>query len=518
MKTPQRDRNRVSVSFVLAMILGLMLPIKSSGNSDPPPPPPPPECEYQEDCTGATYAVTSIGLEPSTNVCLGTQLRATMGTQSTPGTNIITYTDCHQETNNPGASVQSNVWSVTVGTYVATWVDAPPSGNPFTFTPTNCGGGTVSVTSYWLDGCDTNTVQSSSTNRSFYVANVDIAESSKYACAHGVVSYTLTNSCGEVTWEVSPTGAGNPTVSGSSIIAGTNLGPFTVTARSANNTNCTDSANLIVIRIQPKVTSIQGTNTSLNSSQYVNSPPMGPANNLLGLWHEDKMKITVEIEPGYVAQSLPSNFIVWRASGFTVPTNSLEWTFQWNSPGIRIVSISFPQLGCSSRIVIDQPDVGDVSEAEARGEDGVRTPWVIAYGYEAVTWSGELSSTLGPAQANALQHAYWSALMASDPFVGANAAIYHTTAHEYSNKFYEDGHAHDSTSDLHNNAVGAGVIHMTQQPGNDGNPTMVPDRDAIKSDLLSKLNAGVLWIVDTNRVVIKSNGEKIYAPSNCCWE
>jgi hypothetical protein len=97
------------------------------------------------------------------------------------------------------------------------------------------------------------------------VVNVDIPEDEKKVCACDTASFTLTNSCGEaVTWEVVTDGVpGEPTVNGSSILAGTNCGTWLVIARSTTNPNCADSAGLTVYGVEslaPAGLTREGTN------------------------------------------------------------------------------------------------------------------------------------------------------------------------------------------------------------------------------------------------------------------
>ena len=84
----------------------------------------------------------------------------------------------------------------------------------------------------------------------FTVVNVDIAEVAKTICVCDTTSFTLTNSCHSVTWEVSPDELGGPHAVGSAIVAGTNCGTWTVLARSTVNTNCVDSASLVVVKVE----------------------------------------------------------------------------------------------------------------------------------------------------------------------------------------------------------------------------------------------------------------------------
>ena len=277
--------------------------------------------------------------------------------------------------------------------------------------------------------------------------------------------------------------------------------------------------NLIyVARIQAKATSLGHLNMSLNSSQYSNDPQKGCADNLLSLWPEDDIRIRVKVEPAGLESKLPSGFIKWSSSGYNISDNTIEQTFHWGTPGVRTISISMPSLGSGTTIIIDQPDVGDTSETAAALLDFGRIPLILGYANEAEDWAAAQGATLGAGKANALQHAYWNALMASDSGIGPELAIYHSTAHEYSNKNDPEaaGLASDSTMDLHNNSVGAGVIHQTYVASPD--PKLVPDRTAIQTDLLQKLESGVLWTLTLDNMAQKSNDEKIYPGANCCGD
>ena len=116
---------------------------------------------------------------------------------------------------------------------------------------------------------------------------------------------------------------------------------------------------------------------------------------------------------------------------------------------------------------------------------------------------------------DAIRHAYWNALGASSPWVGAWAVGLVSTGHERNNKFDLDsdgsvifggeyGQAFNSTMDLHNNSVGRGIIHTTVLG--------TPDRVSIQSDLNTLYGNGDLWVWDSagEGILQKSNGAKIY--------
>ncbi len=102
-------------------------------------------------------------------------------------------------------------------------------------------------------------------------------------------------------------------------------------------------------------------------------------------------------------------------------------------------------------------------------------------------------------RANAIEHAYWNALITY--LESAPAAALFTTAHEFSNRFRDGGLAHDAVMDLHNNAVGRSVA-VNVSPNN------------WLANVRAELNAaafdGRLWIIDTTtNLVIRSDGRKI---------
>jgi hypothetical protein len=242
MKTSQCYQNHETFRFVWAVVLALMMiSFRSFGTGDTEPPP----CDLTNTCSGASYSITNMTVAP-TNFCVGTTATATFTSKTVAGSDIITFADCHKQTNSVSPSILTNVWVATVGSYSETNIDTTTLSSSWPFAPTDCGDGTVSVTSYWLDGCNSTNVQSTGASATFKAVRVDIFETQIVSCTNQTVSFTLTNTCGGVTWEVSPSVAGGAQVNGGSIETGTNCATYTVTARSTNNTECTDTATLVV--------------------------------------------------------------------------------------------------------------------------------------------------------------------------------------------------------------------------------------------------------------------------------
>jgi hypothetical protein len=121
------------------------------------------------------------------------------------------------------------------------------------FTPTNCGQGSITFYGIYanLDPCtflECSGEQQFSKKVDLNIVNVEIAERSKTVCITETTGFHLTNTCGNVTWEIAPTNiVGGPTISGSgTVTAGTNCGVWSVIARSTINTNCIGTASLVV--------------------------------------------------------------------------------------------------------------------------------------------------------------------------------------------------------------------------------------------------------------------------------
>ncbi len=280
------------------------------------------------------------------------------------------------------------------------------------------------------------------------------------------------------------------------------VGEYPVTCKAGGAPKIT---TILGSRVQPKVASIPG--AAFRANQYNYYPTQGCADNLLGLWPGDILEVKLKIEPQVIASHLPNNFIVWNVPEFNVPNNSTIWQFQWGQPGQITIRIEYG-IGSSSTIEIDQPDVGSISDVVSAAIDFVRAPFILIYANMATQWAAELQAGgMDDTHANACQHAYWNALMASDPFIGANIGLWHTTAYEYSDKHSGIGLATDTVMDLHNNYKGSTVVYTLN-----GVPNPVP----IKADILTKLQDGELWILTPDNFVRRSNGQNINFPPSCC--
>jgi hypothetical protein len=173
---------------------------------------------------------------------------------------VITFGHWEAHTTDCPPSAYFTNWSETFWT-TNWWVVSSPGysasgqGTGVSFWPTNCGWGTITFYGTWsnVNPCTSTLIGGGGTTSNsinFYVGNVQIVEPWKIVAANGTTGFTLTNTCGPVTWSVSPQQPGGPYANAEgTIVAGTNCGSWTVTATSTVNTNCTASATLYVVNL-----------------------------------------------------------------------------------------------------------------------------------------------------------------------------------------------------------------------------------------------------------------------------
>jgi hypothetical protein len=237
-----------------------------------------------------------------------------------------------------------------------------------------------------------------------------------------------------------------------------------------------------------------------------NTMNLKKVDNLISVWPDQKLNLTVGIpDPDMVTNQNSS--IVWTTPENTPPSpNSLEATLEWNSPGTKIVEALV--FGHKLRAVVNVPDVGLVSEMQVVQMTPFWAVNAVYYSEFTDAWASNYGDPNGNAEANALKHSYWNALMASDILVGRTGALFCSTAHEFSGKA-TGAIAYDTCMDLHNNFEGSMVIFSTVLG--------TPDTDPIKTVLLSKKNSGTLWIVGSeaeNLMILKSGSHRKIFQSN----
>lgn len=377
MKTSHRVRCLHAFAVVFGTVFSLILiPIRNFGTPViQPPPDDPPPCEAT-NCIPAIYSITNLVVLPSTNICLGASLSVSNSSVSVAGTNIVIDSACEATTNIVGHTLLTNIWIATVGSWSITNIQVPPTDEPWSVTPTNCGQGTVSLTTYYLDGCDG--LASSSAQKTFLVSSVDIFEPEKIVCACDTASFTLTNTCGEVTWEVQGAmNPGDPMVVSNSIVAGTNCGSWTVVARSKDNTNCSGLAVLKVVGAGSLTVSGAGIPGATNSQMFTVCPvPTNAAN--------PYVTVTASPCPEMHETNLPA---CWQLTG-GIGTNRLWRQVDRRQLGTNTLTAA---AECSSNTVVII--VADTVPPTISGATGLPPVCTDAGSCSAVVTFGGISAT-----------------------------------------------------------------------------------------------------------------------------
>jgi len=221
----------------------------------------------------------------------------------------------------------TNWWVVSSPGYSAS---GPYNGGWISFQPTNCGSGTITFYGTFKDvaPCTTQPTYGGGTisiSTNFYVGNVQILQPWKAVCTNGSTSFTLSNTCDTVTWEVSPIVLGGPYASGSTIFAGTNCGTYTVTARSTVNTNCTGSTTLYVVEFD---------SVSVDGATYVSSNNWAAVKTNSAT---DYVTLTANLCPFVTNAAV---LLTWSGGGQAVPGNPLQWRVPKNASAKTTVTAS----------------------------------------------------------------------------------------------------------------------------------------------------------------------------------
>jgi len=328
------------------LLLGTTLGVWAQNN-------PPIQCEcctdvcYVVQAPPGSYTYTNVNISPGTNVCLGSSISAaplgyrTYTTQITRGHWEVHTADCLPDswfTNLSQTFWTTNWWVVSSPGYSAS---GPYNGGWISFQPTNCGSGTITFYGTFKDvaPCTTQPTYGGGTisiSTNFYVANVQIVEPSKIVPANGTTAFTLTNTCGPVTWSVSPQQPGGPYANADgTIVAGTNCGSWTVTATSTVNTNCAASATLYVVNL----TAITDGANPISSAYSNNVVIVGQAINLTAqtcggtfsnfLWG---------VDPSTFSDYSPNDQTGMVVTYFPLTNSTVS--FYWKDSGSKQVTVS----------------------------------------------------------------------------------------------------------------------------------------------------------------------------------
>jgi hypothetical protein len=262
-----------ALSWICVVFVSLIL---ISGRSFGTPTPP---CEYSESpsCAAGSVVLTNLAMTP-TIACLGSAFTPSI-TQQVKNANAITnyvYEDCStgSVTNGIAVNILSNAWAATVGSWSAGGADWPPP----SFTPGDCRIGSITITTYWMDGCSTN-LQTASASTNFTVVSVASATASgateiddgdnnpntkAYVTCKGSGNVTVTaTSCPNLSEESLPSCWSTSGGSGSEKLA------RSVSKNAAGSTTITFSAGLVTRSVTICVVDAGTTPTGVGAVNYV---------------------------------------------------------------------------------------------------------------------------------------------------------------------------------------------------------------------------------------------------------
>jgi hypothetical protein len=395
---------RVAVLLGFVTLAALLAQLAFANPEPPPPPPPPPECTSNwcqvVQFPGGSMTFGEVVVWPEEPICLGSTFYASPNMDSTCGDAITASVWANATTNCPTTYATNTMCPYSVTNW---WVANGPGsfqasggGLGTGITPTNCGQGTITFYNVWTNynpctgtsGGGGGTITAQAT---YKVTNVDIVENEKVVCVEDTVAFTLTNTCDDVTWEVMSQGLpGEPTVSGNSILAGTNWGVWTVIARSTENANCLDYASIKVLKIR------------INSPTRDPEPPSLPIQNNFVF---DKTAYPnaqcVVVVAGSSTDQEEDEDLEWslaNISGSTLTSNPspakggvITYTYTGlplaNNFGRKILSVTHP-LGCSDDFYVDLFFDGNDDAVNHPGAGSGYTPnWFYYWGQTDARWA-----------------------------------------------------------------------------------------------------------------------------------
>jgi hypothetical protein len=224
---------------------------------------------------GSSVILTNAIVAP-TNACLGTSFSASVSQITSNGNQIVTTTYTNSGNSGSGAcpdtyttnavspTIISNWWVASVGSFSATG-----SGLSASFTPTNCGNGSIAFNTAWQNGCDTNNQTTSvSTNFTVKATNLSfddaptrpknpaqypitwsatlqaVCQSATVASDYTVldsVTYGFTIGAGGVVTTTPPGGGSDIVIDSFSTIDTTTKGGVNILAHYTSHCNCTNT-------------------------------------------------------------------------------------------------------------------------------------------------------------------------------------------------------------------------------------------------------------------------------------
>lgn len=269
------------------------------------------------------------------------------------------------------------------------------------------------------------------------------------------------------------------------------LAGFDLVAHGPNFDQTVMTSSNKLLKVDLKVSSDNSPTGS--DPKYIDSPMQGSADNLFAVWDGEDFTVNI-VTP---IQTFPAGFIKWNVPGFNIPDNTLEFTFSFPTVGTKRIEIIFGSD--TKKIWVDVPYVGTVTRDDAALSVGAVDAATIFEAAVIAQNHANAAHPVGPRR-DAIRHAMWNSVAVSSGILFAPPeadVLLVTTAHEFDNKNTDMQQAFNSSMDLFNNIIGAGVVEPMIGGAN---------LNAIVQDLEGKYDSGELRKWDGNGAQEDSEG------------
>ncbi|HYO08357.1 MAG TPA: hypothetical protein VER17_05250 [Tepidisphaeraceae bacterium] len=256
-----------------------------------------------------------------------------------------------------------------------------------------------------------------------------------------------------------------------------------------------------------------------SSAPYVLMPSLEkPVSNLLGWWGDDHVgpapvKPVLRLRTTPDIDSLLPSVPLWESSpGMQLipdPGNRAKITIASAAVGRRFVKGSYGELGVGKTVWIDFPDVGEAGTgAAAAAYPGAAVDARFAFREKASAFGASFAGGGATGEGNAMQHAYWNALITYVHGPAASRAL--TTAYEHDSRV--GGHVpFDSVMDLHNNEIGI-QVGLAARAAVGGAPVPLANVEpGMQQALIERFHAGNMYVVDDySLMIVRSDGTPVH--------
>jgi hypothetical protein len=154
-----------------------------------------------------------------------------------------------------------------------------------------------------------------------------------------------------------------------------------------------DTVGVNLLPVEVKVNSANPP-AGTSGAKYENPdrPTKGIADNLFSVWPGEDFTVKVKLPDSF---QLPTGLIKWTVAGESIPDNTKEHTFNWNTTGTKHIKISVGES--TFNVWVDLPNVGNLSQGDALlAVDPISSSSLALYGAIALTYANQTWPTAVP--------------------------------------------------------------------------------------------------------------------------